>query len=184
KKQDKLKRESSAGGVVFKRIKNQESRIKTKAELAKVLWMVTKSRPSELFPKPVWRLPKGWLDDKDGEKKPGLLASGQRKATEEELQKAAIREVKEEGGIEAKIVSKIGTERYFFTLKKKKILKFVTFYLMEWLKDLPQGAGFETEKVEWLLYKEARKKLSYSGEKKVLDKAREILSSGVQESLV
>ncbi len=170
-----IRREFSAGGVVFKRVK--ESFDKTQ-------WLVTKSRPSELFPKPAWRLPKGWLDDKDRGKSPGPLASGARKATEKELQGAALKEVREEGGVETAILSKVGTERYFYTLSGEKILKYVTFYLMEWKKDLPEGPGLETEKVEWLSYERARKRLSYSGEKKVLDKAREILLSGIQENLV
>ena len=29
----------------------------------KTLWLTTKSRPSKLYPKAVWRFPKGWLDD-------------------------------------------------------------------------------------------------------------------------
>lgn len=166
-----IKREFSAGGAVFKEKGEQ------------VLWLVTKSSPSKLYPKSYWRLPKGKLDDQDGDMS-GPLARGERKATEDEIQKAALKEVEEEGGVDAKIVKKIGTESYFFTLSGKKYLKFVTFYLMSWLKDLPEGTTFETEEVAWLPYKDARKKLKHSGEKKILDKAKEVLESGVQESLV
>jgi 8-oxo-dGTP pyrophosphatase MutT (NUDIX family) len=172
KEKPSLVREFSAGGIVFRK-KGQG-----------ILWLVTKSTPSALFPKEVWRLPKGWLDDVDDGKSPGPLARGKRKAKEKELQQAALREVKEEGGVEAKIVSKIGTERYFMTLSGKKILKFVTFYLMEWQKDVPEGIGWETEEIAWLPYQEARKRLSYSGEKKILDKAKELLGRGIQKSLV
>jgi len=55
---------------------------------------------------------------------------------------------------------------------------------MRWIKDMHQGPGFETEKVEWLEFEKARKKLSFSGEKKFLDQAEKILDSGIQESLV
>ena len=170
RKKDNLKREFSAGGAVFKEVKGKGLRVK-------VLWLVTKSTSSQLYPKGVWRLPKGWLDDEGGGT--GTLASGQRKAVEEELQEAAIREVREEGGVKTQIVSKIGTERYFFQSKGERILKFVTFYLMEWIDDILEGPGFETEEVSWLPYSKARKKLSYSGEKKILDKARGILDSGI-----
>jgi 8-oxo-dGTP pyrophosphatase MutT (NUDIX family) len=166
-------REFSAGGVVYK-----------KERRGKTSWLVAKSAPSELFPKGFWRLPKGWLDDTGGGDKPGPLAKGMQRATQEELRQAAIREVVEEGGVEAKIVDKIGTERYFFTVSGRRILKFVTFYLMEWVKDLPEGPAFETEKVVWLLYKEARARLTHSGEKKTLDKAKRLLDSGIQESLI
>jgi len=161
-------REFSSGGVVYKEIKNQKGE-------DKVFWLLTKSKPSKLFPKSVWRLPKGWLDDVDDGKKPGPLASGKIKATEEDLQEAAIREVREEGGIEAEIISKLGTEKYFLTISDKKILKFVTFYLMKWKHNLSEGFGFETESVEWLPYKDVYEKLSYPGEKRVLEKAKETL---------
>ena len=171
-----MRREFSSGGVVYRRTKNPK-------EGNRILWLVTKSKPSRLFPKHVWRLPKGWLDDEDGGKNPGPLASGKKKAGEEDLQRAALREVKEEGGIEARIVSKLGTEKYLFTIpdenknsnKSRKVLKFVTFYLMEWKKDLPGGFGFETEAIEWLPYEEAYKRLSHSGERAVLRKAKERL---------
>ena len=78
----------------------------------------------------------------------------------------------------------MGTEIYFRREAKKKIMKFATFYLMEWQKNLSRGFGFETEKIEWLSYKKARKKLSYSGEKKILDKAKKLLEAGVQKRLL
>ena len=106
---------------------------------------MAKSASSKAFPNSVWRLPKGWLDNEGGGKPPGPLAIGERKVSEEELQKASIREVKEEGGIEAKVVEKTGTERYFFTFENEKLLKFVTFYLMEMVGHLREGFGFETE---------------------------------------
>ena len=78
-KTTKLFREFSSGGVVFKKIKD------------KVLWLVTSSTPSPEIPKSYWRFPKGHID------------SG------ESVERAAVREVKEEGGVEATIVNKIGT---------------------------------------------------------------------------
>ena len=73
--------EFSSGGVVFKKKDN------------KILWLITLSSPSKLYPHSYWRLPKGWLDDKNGQ--PGPLAKGERKAGEKELQKTALREVEE-----------------------------------------------------------------------------------------
>lgn len=169
-----MDREFSAGGVVFKKVTHND----------RVLWLLTRSMPSKLFPKASWRLPKGWLDDRRGGRKPGPMASGKVRAMEEDLMSASLREVKEEAGVDAKILKKLGTEAYFFTVSRKKIIKFVTFYLMEWLKDLPQGPGPETSEVVWLEFEDARKKLSYPREKKVLDKAKEALDSGLQENLL
>lgn len=141
----RIDREFSAGGVVYKPGRDD-------------LWLVTASMPSKLYPKAVWRFPKGWIDEK------------------EKIEEAASREVREEGGVEARIIKKIGTEKYFFTTKEgKKILKFVTFYLMEWVRDLPEGFGDETSEVVWLPYNKAYERLTYSGEKEVLEKARNTL---------
>lgn len=145
-KKEKVKREFSSGGVVFKRNKDG------------IFWLITRSAKSDLYPKQAWRLPKGWIDE--GE------------TTEE----AALREVAEEGGVKAKISKKIETIKYFFNAPNKgRILKFVTFYLMEWLSDSPEGFDGETSEIAWLSFEEAYKKLSFSGEKQVLKKARELL---------
>ena len=163
-----LKREFSAGGAVFKK------------ENGVVLWLVAESAPSDGYPE-YWRLPKGWLDDTEDGNFPGQLGSGIKKATDEDIKKAALREVIEEGGVEAKIINKIGTQRYF---RGKKTMKFVTYYLMEWIKDVPEGPGFETSEVKWLLADAAIKFLKYPREKEVLQKAKRILDSGLQENLI
>ena len=143
--QQKTQRQFSAGGVVFKKIGD------------KVLWLVTRSTPSDLYPKAFWRLPKGLIDKG------------------EDIEKAALREVAEEGGVAAKITSKIGTSTYFLNLPQGRVMKFVTFYLMQWLSDLPEGTDEETSEVKWLEFGEARKLLSFSHEKQVLDKAASTL---------
>jgi 8-oxo-dGTP pyrophosphatase MutT (NUDIX family) len=163
----------SAGGVVYKKTSINSD----------ALWLVTKAAPSPEYPKPNWRLPKGWLDD-EGDL-PGPLASGKIKADKKDIERAAYREVKEEAGVETKIIKKVGTEKYFFTSRDgTRNLKFVTFFLMEWLSDASDGFGFETEEIVWLPYSDARKRLTNSGERKVLDQATKLLNSGIQESLI
>lgn len=158
-----IAREFSAGGVVFKK------------EGDKILWLATKAaKSSGAYSFSAWRLPKGWLDD-EKEGVPGPLASGKIKAQEEDLRKAALKEVREEGGIEARVVEKIGTEKFFFTWEGRKILKFVTFYLMAWVKDLPEGFGPETSEIYWGEFDQAEEKLSFPGEKKILSSASSIL---------
>ncbi|MCH7730544.1 NUDIX domain-containing protein [Patescibacteria group bacterium] len=176
--QKPIAREFSAGGVVFKKIQNPNHKFQT-------LWLVRKQAifKDSTYAKNTWNLPKGWLDD-EKEGVPGPLARGEKKAKEEDLQETAIKEVKEEGGVEAEIVKKIGTIRFFFTSTRGKVLKFVTFYLMEWVRDLPEGHDQETKEVAWLSYEEARKRLAYKSEKEILDKAKELLDSGIQRNLV
>ena len=103
-------------------------------------------------------MPKGWVDK------------------DESAEEAALREVKEEGGVEAKVIKKIETVKYFFTTPNKdKVLKFVTFYLMELTKNLPEGFGEETSEIAWLPFDQAVKRLTYSGEKQILKEAKELL---------
>ena len=156
--------EFSSGGVVFKKEKD------------KILWLVTRSSPSKKYPEKIWRLPKGWIDDEND--KPGPFARCDKKADEVKLRESAVREVEEEGGIEAEIINKIGTNKMFFTRSGEKILKFVTFYLMMWKRNLPEGFGFETSEVGWFTLEKAKEKLKYTSEKEILEKANKILNSG------
>jgi len=159
-----MTRQFSSGGVVYKKYNGS------------VLWLVTKSAPSEIYPDPVWRLPKGWIDN-DTPDIPGPMASGRIKADEESLQKAGLREVAEEGGIYARIIVKIGTSKYFMNFPKGRVMKFVTFYLMEWMKNCPDSFDSETAETKWLPFGEAYKKLTYSNERGVLKKAQDLLAS-------
>ena len=146
-----FRREFSAGGVVYRKLKTQSSKLK-------IAWLVSRSAPSSLFPKAVWRLPKGWINEGASSRE------------------TAIREVKEEGGIEAKIVKKIGAITYFYNSSDKgRIFKSVTFYLMEWVKDLAEGFDEETSEIAWLPFDQAHQKLSYQGEKEILKKAQGLL---------
>lgn len=171
--QDKIvliTREFSSGGIVFK------------AEDRKVLWLVRKTAPSTLYPNTYWMLPKGRVDDTPNDE-PGPIASGTIRADEKSLENAAVREVAEETGVEAKIIKKIGTTKYSFTDPNRgKIFKFVTYYIMEWVKDLPQGFDKETSEIAWHNYEEAYKTLSFSNEKDALKKASELLAPVAQRT--
>jgi 8-oxo-dGTP pyrophosphatase MutT (NUDIX family) len=165
-----ITREFSSGGIVFK--KND----------GKVLWLVRKTAPSLLYPKTYWMLPKGRVDDTPDDK-PGPMARGEVRADEKSLQSAAIREVEEETGVEANIIKKIGTIKYSFTDPVRgKIFKFVTYYLMEWNRDLPQGFDSETSEVAWQPFDKAYKILSFSNEKEALKEGEELLAPVAQRT--
>jgi 8-oxo-dGTP pyrophosphatase MutT (NUDIX family) len=168
-----MSREFSAGGVVFRRFKAQTSK-------AEIKWVVRKTVASDLYPDEHWMLPKGRIDDTPDDQ-PGPMASGAVRADEASLRGAALREVAEEIGVEAEIIGKIGTIKYsFIDPRRRKILKFVTFYLMEWRSDLPDGfSEAETSEVVWLPFEKAKKTLSFYGERQVLKKAQELLASVV-----
>lgn len=128
-----------------------------------------------MFPETYWMFPKGWIDDA-GRDIPGPMASGKQKATEEMLQKTALRETAEETGVEAKIIKKVGTINLFYTHPVRgKVIKFVTHYLMEWVKDNPEGFDFETSEIAWLPFEEATERLSFKSEQEALKKAKDLL---------
>ena len=160
-------REFSSGGIIYRQ------------NGGKLLWLIRKTSASDMFPKTYWMLPKGWLDDL-GPDIPGPMAKGEIRASEEILQNTALREVSEETGVVSKIIDKIGTIKFFYTHPTRgRILKFVTFYLMEYVKDLPEGFDFETSKVAWLSFDEAYKTLSFSMEKNVLKDAEKLYQNSV-----
>jgi 8-oxo-dGTP pyrophosphatase MutT (NUDIX family) len=151
-KAQNLKREFSAGGAVFRKLKTKNEKLKTE-------WLLI--RPSG---KKRWQLPKGLIDEGESSRK------------------AALREVREEGGAETEVLEKIDTIKIFFHYHyegapKELVLKTITFYLMRYLKDTKEGPDFEVEKVSWLPFEEAYKTLTFTSEKKVLKKAEKILEA-------
>lgn len=59
---------------------------------------------------------------------------------------------------------------------KVKVLKKVTFYLLEYVAGDPQDHGWEMEAAGWFTAQEALKKMSFEGEKEALKKAVSLLT--------
>lgn len=139
-----MRREFSAGGVVFKRTDDD------------VLWLIIKRRPSELFPAERYQLPKGHIE------------------TGESTEQTAIREVFEETGIRGKILAKLGSNKFVFSMGEEKIFKVVTYLLMEYVSgELTENA--EVEKLFWLPFSEAKDLLTFANDKELLEKASNIV---------
>jgi 8-oxo-dGTP pyrophosphatase MutT (NUDIX family) len=111
---------------------------------------------------PRWSLPKG--------------TPGRR----ETLEQAALREVREETGIEARLVGSLGAIDYWFTLNGVRHAKTVHFYLMEATGGDTANHDHEYDLAEWFPLAEARRVLSYRNEQKVLERAEEALEQGVR----
>lgn len=84
---------------------------------------------------------------------------------------AAIREVREEGGIEAEIIEKIGENKYFYTFDGKKRFKVVVLFLMKYLSGDIADHDFEVSEAKWVSPEEALNILSFSTDKKLLQEA-------------
>lgn len=108
----------------------------------------------------VYCLPKGWIEKNE---------------TPEE---AAIREVREETGLNGHILQKIGDiYYYFYSEKKEKISKAVHFYLLEYISGNTSDHDDEVEDAGWFPLEDASALLSYKNERDVLLKAGDIIKN-------
>lgn len=116
--------------------------------------------------KDVVALPKGNVDA--GEKPP----------------ETALREVREETGLQASMLAKLGDIKYVYIRKwagNEKVFKIVSFFLTRYksgeIGDITEAMKHEVRRAYWLPLEEAAKKLSYSGEKQMAEKALEYVKA-------
>ncbi len=88
---------------------------------------------------------------------------------------AAVREVREETGIEAEIEASLGETRYFYVWEDVRIRKTVHFFLMRATGGDPDDRDDEMEDVKWFPLERALKRAAYRGEREVLGRAAEHL---------
>jgi 8-oxo-dGTP pyrophosphatase MutT (NUDIX family) len=119
-------------------------------------WMLAAIRPAGK-PPGLWALPKGLVGD--GEKPDA----------------AALREVTEETGVEARLVEKLGDVRYVYTWAGERVFKIVSFYFLRYrrgrLGDLAPEQRHEVAEARWLPLEEAEQLLAYGGEREMARKA-------------
>jgi 8-oxo-dGTP pyrophosphatase MutT (NUDIX family) len=86
---------------------------------------------------------------------------------------AALREVREEAGVEAEVVESLGEVRYWYQRNGKRIAKVVEFFLLRYVSGDVNDHDHEVEHARWVPAAEAAETLSYAGER---DMVREALS--------
>jgi len=89
----------------------------------------------------------------------------------EDEEETAIREVLEETGLKVRIKMKLKDIFYSFLNEDKVVNKKVAFFLMEKIDGEIGNHDTEFDKVYWEKWNSALKKLTYQGEKDVLEKA-------------
>lgn len=118
-------------------------------------------------PKLRWQIPKGIVD-------PG-----------ESPQVTAVREVREEAGVEADLIKLIETIEYWYrSVKYGKPIryhKFVHFYLLEYKSGDVANHDHEVEESRWVSFDEALRLLDFKSERDVVEKAREMIA-GLEKS--
>lgn len=158
-------REISAGGVV---IRNRNG----------TLWMAViepagnpsgttgQSRPAVKRPKAVLALPKGLVD-------PGEKAA-----------ETALREVHEETGITAELVTKLADIKYVYTRAwgdGQRVFKIVSFYLMRYvsgrINKIAPEMRIEVARAHWIRLQDAPRLLAYKGEEQMAQRALEYVQA-------
>ena len=114
-----------------------------------------------MIPEMRWQLPKGIID-------PG-----------ETPEQAALREVREEAGIECELIEPIETIEYWFVDSRSgtpiRIHKFVHFYLMRYVSGDVADHDHEVAEARWFPVDEAISTLAFDSEKSVVILARNAL---------
>ena len=91
----------------------------------------------------------------------------------ETIEQTALREVREESGLEVEIVRPIGVIDYWFAVPGERVHKFVHFFLMRARGGDVSGHDHEYDDVRWVLVPEARRLLTYDTYREMLDRAVE-----------
>jgi 8-oxo-dGTP pyrophosphatase MutT (NUDIX family) len=157
---EKMVREISAGGVV---LRNRNAQ----------WWMAAielPQQPRATAPNPAKRVPRG--------SKPTLcLPKGLVDPGEKPLD-AALREVREETGITAEPVVKLGDSKYVYVRSwgdHQKVFKIVSFYLLRYksgrIDDVTPEMRVEVARALWIPLQDAPKLLAYKGEKEMARRA-------------
>ena len=94
---------------------------------------------------------------------------------DETHEEAAVREVREETGVEAVIEASLGDTRYFYVWDGVRIRKVVYFFLMRAVGGDTEDHDDEMEEVRWFSLARALKRAAYKGEREVLSRAAERL---------
>jgi 8-oxo-dGTP pyrophosphatase MutT (NUDIX family) len=92
---------------------------------------------------------------------------------DESLEQAALREVREETGVQTRIVESLGDpEKYVYTARGVRVFKSVHYFLMEYISGSEADHDHEMEEVKWVAIDAAIEMMGYRGAKEVLIRSK------------
>lgn len=152
--------ETSAGGLVLRNMRRAYNPRTNRVYLStvKVALIGRTDRRGRLL----WSLPKGHIEDY------------------ETVPMTAIREVREETGIEGEIIKRLGTIDYWFLSDGKRIHKTVHHYLLRFTGGELSNADAEITEVKWVPLKDLPRVLSYADERKLARRAIGTVSAWIR----
>ncbi|AIG81217.1 MULTISPECIES: NUDIX hydrolase [Amycolatopsis] len=106
----------------------------------------------------LWSLPKGHIEDG------------------ETHEQTAVREVKEETGISARVLQPLGTIDYWFVAERRRVHKTVHHFILESTGGELSDEDVEVTEVAWVPLADLETKLAYSDERKLVRKAKELFA--------
>jgi 8-oxo-dGTP pyrophosphatase MutT (NUDIX family) len=89
----------------------------------------------------------------------------------ETAEQAATREVREETGLDAELLEKLGDVHYRYERKGRQIAKRVTFYVFEYRSGDVADHDHEIEEARWMPLEQAARALTYQGEREMVLRA-------------
>ncbi len=108
-----------------------------------------------------WQLPKGWIEEG------------------ESPEQAAVREVREEGGVDGDIIGPLDTIEYWYTStydpEPVRVHKHVHMFLLHYTGGTTDDHDDECEDARWFEIGAAEQKLAFKDERRMVSMAREAL---------
>ena len=107
----------------------------------------------------------------------GLVDAG------ESPEQTALREVREETGVEAELLGKLGDIKYVYIRSwgdRERVFKVVSFFLLRYksgkLGEIVPEMRVEVRRAEWIPLEDAPRQLAYKGEREMAAKALEYVT--------
>lgn len=113
----------------------------------------------------LWSLPKGHIEDG------------------ETIEQTAIREVKEETGISARVLEFLGTIDYWFVAERRRVHKTVHHFLLEAVGGELSDEDVEVTEVAWMPIADLEERLAYTDERALVRKARQLFGDENQTAV-